>query len=119
MEQLGRTFGTDKMEDNGTAGSCWRQLCEDCKKNWKSDTWGEDRFLQDVMDKAQVQKIQDLAITNSGTCPGRGPADQLDNADFVPECKPNEVTAAAVHPFRTREAWFICLGTITKKQRVN
>ena len=46
------------------------------------------------MDKAQVQKVQDFAITNSGTRPGSRPADQLDNADLVPECKPGEATAA-------------------------
>ena len=48
----------------------------------------------DNMDKAQVQKVQDFAITNSGTCPGSRPADQLVNADLAPECKPGEATAA-------------------------
>ena len=37
-----------------------------------------------------------------------------DNAEYVPVCTPGQ-TEAAVHPFRTPEAWFKCLGTITGK----
>jgi len=109
-QQLETKYG---IEGKDSDISCWRQLGETCKKNWKYGTWGEDRFLQDVMDSAQVEKKQDFTIANSGTCPGSRPADQKNNADFVPECKPGEATAAAVHPFRTPEAWFKCLGTIT------
>ena len=114
MEQLEKLYGTEGM-DNKEAGSCWRQLDEKCTRDWKYGTWGEDRFLQDGMDKAGVEKITDFLIANSGTCPGNRPADQLNNADFVPECKSGDKTAAAVHPFRTPEEWFKCMGTITGK----
>ena len=58
------------------------------------------RFLQNVLDGSQLLKAQDLAATKSGTCPGCGPADQLDSADSVPEYLPSEATVAAVLPFR-------------------
>ena len=109
LEQVEDKYGADNNPAN-----CWRQLSDECKKQWKYGTWGEDRFFQDVVDSAGVEKIQDFAITDSGTCPGSRPDSEKDNAEYVPVCKPGQ-PEAAVHPFRTPEAWFKCLGTITVK----
>jgi len=104
----------EQMDTSYTTG-CWRQTTEDCKKGWKYGTWGEDLFMQRTMDDAEVSKISDFSLTTSGTCPGDRPKDKKKDTKYVPPCNAGE-TKAAVHPFRTVESWFKCLGTITGKQ---
>lgn len=95
--------------------SCWRWDTPKCKAGWKFGAWGEDLFMQRTMDWAEVAKIDDFALTSSGTCPEDRPTAQKTNKSYVPPCKAGE-TKAAVHPFRSVGDWFACLGTITGKQ---
>jgi len=100
--------------------ACWKQdeaakSNAKCEKGWKYGPFGEDLFMQKTMDFAEVSKINDFALTKSGSCPDSRPKDQKKNKNFVPECKAGE-TIPAIHPFRTVSEWFKCLGTITGKQ---
>jgi len=94
---------------------CWRST-DDCKKDWKYGPWGEDKFMQECMDKNGVQKVEGFELTKSGTCPKSRPPEQKNNATYVPPCA--GVTNPAVHPFRDTKSYFACLSTITGKQYV-
>merc|ERR1712060_628757 len=84
----------------------------DCEK-WLYGPWGEDKFMQECLDRQSVPKVEDFQLTTSGTCPHDRPQGQKKNKDFVPAC--GTVQTPAVHPFRNPTAWFACLGTIVKK----
>merc|ERR1712151_701109 len=63
----------DKLED------CKLNLCWDGKpdcENWKYGPWGEDKFMQECLDRQSISKL---------------------NKDYVPACD-------AVHPFRNPTA---------------
>jgi len=90
---------------------CWNGQ-KDCE-NWKYGPWGEDKFMQECMDRQSVAKVEDFKLSTSGTCPHDRPKDQKKNSKYVPPC--DGVTTPAVHPFRTPTAFFGCLGTIMKK----
>lgn len=92
---------------------CWRMDKDSCKKEWKYGPWGEDLFMQKVLDGAEVGKVSDFTLSNSGTCPGNRPADQKKNASYVPICKAGDTPA--IHPMRTADAWAKCYTTVTGK----
>jgi len=89
---------------------CWRNT-PDCAGDWKFGPWGEDLFAQKCMDRHGVAKLTNFNLTISGTCPANRPPDQKQNQDFVPSCF--GANTAAVHPFKTTEKYFGCLGTLT------
>jgi len=97
--------------DSCTA-SCWKEETDGCKKDWKFGPWGEDLFMQNCMDKHGVGKADGFDVTTSGTCPASRPKAQKKNSTYVPPCS-SSYTLPAIHPFRTPEAYFTCLGTIT------
>jgi len=94
--------------------SCWKEDSEGCKKKWKFGPWGEDLFMQNCMDKHGVGKRDGFDSTLSGTCPESRPKEQRRNASYVPPC-PSSYSGPAIHPFRTPEAYFTCLGALTGK----
>lgn len=92
---------------------CWRST-DDCKKDWKYGPWGEDKFMQECLDKNGVQKVEDFELTKSGTCPKSRPPEERNNANYVPPCA--GVTSPAVHPFRDTASYFACLSSMTGKE---
>lgn len=92
------------------ASLCWTNA-DDCTDGWKYGPWGEDLFMQRCMDKHDVAKLTNYRLAISGTCPADRPADQKSNKNYVPTCR--GATAPAIHPFKTPQAYFGCLGTMT------
>jgi len=90
---------------------CWRNT-DDCKKDWNYGPWGEDKFMQECMDKNGVEKVEGFELTQSGTCPKQRPPAEKENKNYVPPCGAG-MTKPAVHPFRDTKAYFACLSSIT------
>jgi len=88
---------------------CW-QSTDDCKKDWKFGPWGEDVFMARCFERHGVAKRDGFQLTVSGSCPFNRPPDQKKNKSYVPPC-PQQTPA--VHPFKTPEAYFSCLGSMT------
>jgi len=91
---------------------CWKSE-DKCRGDWKWGPWGEDKFMQECMDKHGVQKMKNFQLSTSGTCPADRPEGRKQDKDYVPDC--SKATTPAVHPFRTPESYFACLGTIMQK----
>merc|ERR1712217_541438 len=82
-----------------------------CKKKCPGGGWS---FMQNCMDKHGVGKRDGFDSTLSGTCPESRPKAQKKNASYVPPC-PSSYSGPAIHPFRTPETYFTCLGALTGK----
>jgi hypothetical protein len=108
-------FGALEVVSNKAFTIALREL-EDCKStlcwggekcdDWKYGPWGEDKFLQECMDKHYVAKMPFYELTNDGACPGDRPKGDKKNKKFKPVCA--DSTAPATHPFKTLDAWMSC-----------
>jgi hypothetical protein len=89
---------------------CWGgEECDD----WKYGPWGEDKFLQECMDKNFVAKMPLYELTNDGACPGDRPEGQKKNKKFKPVCA--DSIAPSTHPFKTPDAWMSCHDATMKR----
>jgi len=95
---------------------CWGgELCED----WKWGPWGEDKFLQECMDRHGVAKLPLYELTYDGCCA----SDRPDGVEKIPgsEKKPqkwkpscSDSYAPSTHPFMTVESWETCYADTMK-----
>lgn len=80
--------------------------------DWKWGPWGEDVYVQRCLDRHYVDKVEAFDMTLDGACESDRPEGEKKNKKWHAEdC--SQVTTAAVHPFKTPEAYFRCLGQIT------
>lgn len=95
---------------------------EDCKwtlawdgnpaTGWKYGPWGEDKFLQECMDKYGVGKLPLFELTYDGACPADRPEGQEKNKKFVPPCWNS--SAPVTHPLKSVRKWMSCYAETTR-----
>jgi len=77
------------------------------EKDFGNEPWGEDLFLQRCMDLHSVDRVSAWDITTDGMCQAYRPEGEKKNRKWKPDCSVTQT--AAMHPFKTPEAYFDCL----------
>jgi len=95
---------------------CWGgELCQE----WEWGPWGEDKFLQECMDRHGVAKMPLFELTYDGCCA----SDRPEGVETLPDSKnkplkwkPNclDSYAPSTHPFKTVELWEACYADTMK-----
>jgi len=95
---------------------CWGgELCED----WKWGPWGEDKFLQECMDRHGVAKLPLYQLTYDGCCASdrpegvpKLPGSENKPVKWKPDC--SDSYAPGTHPFKNVELWEACYADTMK-----
>lgn len=70
-----------------------------CKRDWSPDSFVEDQFLVQCMDRLRVSSVVNLGVLDDAYCRGDG----------LVNCTAE--SAAAFHPLKSPEAWEACWST--------
>jgi len=93
---------------------CWRST-DDCKKDWLYGPWGEDKFMQECLDKNGVQKVEGFELTKSGTCPkSRPPAEKKQCKLCAAMCRCDQSCSASLPKYNI----ILCLPLFDDRQKV-